>query len=260
MIGTADSSSVAEGALGTDSTVDAPPADVGTAAFMTTFGTLIWFGPLLVLAGVAFGIVVTCVAIWGEVDTSLWASVVAGWQRWPLGVCGFLMISTFSRMFVVNGVTRRRLGDASTVTLVVLSVLSAGYVTAGFLVERVIYDANDWPQMNDERQLTFGAIGYGTILVGHLLVAAAYFVSGWLVAAAFHRDCDVVGVVLMLPLAALPVVACELLVAPTAGGAQIDALDEVMSITLWAGVPITLAVIGAAVVAARRLTLDVVVK
>lgn len=254
MIGTADPISSVE-----TNADPAEPVDLGTAASITTLGTLIWFGPLLALVAVVYAIVVACVSIWGEVDTSLWVSVAAGWQRWPVGVCGFLMISTFSRMFVFNGVTRRRLGEAATVSFVLLSALSGVYVTLGFLIERVVYDANGWPQMNDEREMTYGAIGYATVLLTYTVVAAAYFVGGWLLGTAFHRDCDAVGLA-AVPLAIIPVVVSEFLVAPEGGGAQIDVLSDVTSMSLWASTPITLAVIAGAVYLARRATLGVVVK
>lgn len=259
MIGTADPSTTPDTTPGDDA-VAADPVDLGTAASMTTFGALIWYGPLLALVAVAYVIVVVCVSIWGDVETSLWVSVAAGWQRWPIGVCGFLMISTFSRMFVVNGVTRRRLGDAAAVSLVLLSALSGLFVTLGFLIERVVYDANDWPQMNDERNLTYGAIGYATVLLTYTVVAAGYFVSGWLLGIVFSRDSDIVVAVLSVPLAIIPVAVCELLLTPTGGGAQIDVLSDLMSLSLWVSAPITIAVIVGAVYAARRATLDVVVK
>lgn len=259
MIGTADPSTVAD-TPPDDDAIAAAQVDLGTASSVTIFGTLIWLGPLLGLVAVAYAIVVVCVAIWGDIDTSLWVSIAAGWQRWPLGVIGFLMIATFSRMFVENGVTRRRLGDAATVSLVLLSTLSGTYITLGFLIERVVYDTNDWPQMNDERNLTYGAIGYATVLLTYTVVAAAYFVSGWLLGIVFNRDRDIVVAVLSVPLAIIPVAVCELLVTPMVGGAQIDVLSDLMSLSLWVSTPITIAVIVGAVYAARRATLDVIVK
>lgn len=233
--------------------------DLTTASNITVFGTLIWYGPLVGLATFAYAIVVVCVSTWGEIDTSLWASVVAGWQRWPIGVTGFLMISTFSRMFVLNGVSRHRLRDAAVVTMAVFTTLSGAHVTLGFLVERMIYDRNDWPQMNDAREITFGAIGYGTVLLAYTLAAAAYFVSGWLLGIAFSPDRSIVAGVATVPLAAIPVLACELIVSPVAGGAQVDALGR-LAMPLWIGAPITAALIVVAVLVARRLTLGVVVR
>lgn len=259
MIGTADPSDTLS--AGPDGiVVGSDPVDLGTATSMTTFGSLIWLGPLLGLVAVAYIVIVACVSIWGETDTSLWVSVAAGWQRWPIAVCGFLIISTFSRMFVVNGVTRRRLGDAATVTLVLFSLLSGTYITVGFVIERLVFDANGWPQMNDERNLTYGAIGYATVLLTYTAVAAAYFVTGWLIAILFNREADIVVAVLGIPLALVPAAVCEFLLTPIGGGGQIQALGDLMTMPMWISTPITLAVIAAAVVAARRATLSVVVK
>src|SRR5690606_20540717 len=121
MIGTADPSSSVATTTDDGTTVERSPVDLGTAASVTTFGTLIWLGPLLGVVAVVYAVVVTCVSIWGEVDTSLWSGIAAGWQRWPVGVSGFLMIAVSSRMFVENGVTRRRLGEAATVSMLVFS-------------------------------------------------------------------------------------------------------------------------------------------
>lgn len=260
MIGTADHSDTFAAASGDDIVVGNDPVDLGTATSMTMFGNLIWFGPLLAFVAVGYTVVVVCVSIWGEIDTSLWVSIAAGWQRWPIGVCGFLMIATFARMFVVNGVTRRRLGDAATVSLVLFSLLSGVYITVGFVIERFVYDANDWPHMNDERNLTYGAIGYGTVLLTYTAAAAAHFVSGWLLGVLFNRDRDIVVAVLCVPLALVPAAVCELLLTVVSGGGQIEALGDLMSMSLWVSTPITLAVIVGAVFVARRITLDVVVK
>lgn len=259
MIGTADPSDIVSATPDDHVTVSNDPVDLGTAASMTIFGNLIWLGPLLALVAVVYAVVVACVSIWGDIDVSLWVSIAAGWQRWPIAVCGFLMISTFSRMFVVNGVTRRRLGDAATVTLMLFSVLSGVYITAGFLVERAVYGANDWPQLNDQRNITYAAIGYGTVLLTYTVVAAAYFVGGWLLGIVLNRDRDIVTVVGIL-LALLPAAVCEILLTPMGGGGQVQALDGLMSLPLWVSTPITLTVIIGAVFAARRATLDVVVK
>lgn len=226
-------------------------ASLSDTASMTTIGTFAWLGWLWLVVAVAFGLLLVGVAIWGGPDHSIWESFAAGWQRWPIAGSGFTMTIVFTPMFVVNGITRARLAQSAMVAGGVISVCGAVYLTVGFLVERAVFDGNDWAHLgSNERTVT--ATGFGPILLTYVLIHAAYFVSGWLASIAFNRLGPVFFVPL-LPVAALPAAAAELML--SSHGVSRDQyrfLDGADDLSLWVAAPLTLAVVAIAAAIASR--------
>ena len=106
------------------------------ASFIVTFGTLLWLGWTWLVAAVVYGIVLTSVVIWGEIDVSLFQSVFAGWQRWLVFAAGITMTTTFLRMLVRNGATRALVSSASTVAMALIAAIGTAIIAAGWVIDR----------------------------------------------------------------------------------------------------------------------------
>jgi hypothetical protein len=231
---------------------DERPA-LSDAASIITLGQLAWLAWVWLTVTVIYGIVLAAVARWGEVDESLWQSIVAGWQRWLLFSCGVVAMTMFMRMLVRNGATRALFSSAVAVAMAVIAACSTALVTAGFAVERLVYDRYDWPQ----------EVGTGTLLewsdlsrvaIEFTIAGLAYFVSGWLVGAGFCRFGPAGGVAFILP-SLIPVGLCELTLSTDFSGAYDDSLRA------WSDRPhlLVVTVVGTAIVlagawTARRIT------
>ena len=185
------------------------PAPLSVTASITTFGTLAWLGWLWLLAAVGYGIALTVLAFVGERDTSLWQTVIVGWQNWPVLAAGISMVPTFGPMLITNGVTRARLASSAAITMIVLGVLGGLFVAGGFAVESLVFADQGWP-----RRLS-GGMGFdGVAMPIQLGVAqgigfAAWFVSGWLIGLAHHQLGP--GLVVALVPALIPAAAAEIL-------------------------------------------------
>jgi len=248
---------------GTPSTTTAPPArptraTLTPSAEILLFGHLAWLGFVWLTATVIYAVVVVCVARWGSVDESLWQSVVAGWQRYVIFGAGVTIATTFMRMLVRNGVTRRTLSTAATVAMAAIAGIVAIWNMAGFAVERVVYDANGWPQaLRSDAVFAWGDLP--RVAVDSALVVAAYYAAGWLVGMCFYRWGVVGGLVRLLP-ALVPAALMELLVSPDFGGIDVDVLTSwrdrpPVIVTLLAGA----ALLAAAVWIAGRVTREAAV-
>ena len=229
------------------------PAPLSETSSITTFGTLAWLGWLWALVVVAFVLTLIGLALWGDPAHSIWEPFGAGWQRWPISGAGFSMVRMFAPVFVVHGITRRRLAQSACVTGIVVACSGALLVVVGFLAERLVYDAHDWSHLGSNDH-TIGSRGFATLLAVFVLGHAAYFVSGWLAGLAFNR-LGVPRFVVLLPLAALPAAVSELMLAKFGTGTNnLDVLGPLTNGPLWIAAPVTAAVTLAAAVLAGRWT------
>ncbi len=229
------------------------PSTLVPAAQIVVFGHLVWLGLVWLASVVVYAAVVAAVGRWGSVDESLWQSVVAGWQRYVIFGAGITIMTTFLRMLVRNGATRRTVSGAATIAMGVIAGLVALLNVVGFAVERLVYDANGWTQaLRSDAELAWADLP--RVAVDNALVVAAYYVAGWIVGTCFYRWGVVGGLLRLLP-ALVPAALMELVVSPDFGGIDIDAMAS------WRDRPplvVTLALGGALLAAtlwvARRLT------
>jgi hypothetical protein len=243
----------------TDWTLDAPPAAppldkprLAESSAIVTIGHLMWLGCTWGVAALAYTVVIVCVSIWGEVDVSLWQSVFAGWQRFVVAAAGFTTITTFLRIFVRNGATRRMLSSASLAAMTVVSILGGALITAGWAIEKLVYDANGWTQtMNSDAVFDWSDLWRAAI--ESPIVLAAFFLSGWLISAAFYRFGVAGGIALLLP-CAVPALFSELVTSKDFGGVDIDVLPEFGSTALAVTAISGLALIAVTAAVARRVT------
>ncbi len=140
-----------------------------------------WVGGSVLATGI--------VAFWvfrGELDESVWRNV-AGFQLWIAFAAGVTTVPVYLAMFVRHGVPRRTLAHASLLALPIVSIVAGLWVAAGFALERVVYERNDWPQELGDGRVVDGfadvfALG-GIATVAYL----AFSVSGWLVGWAWRH-------------------------------------------------------------------------
>jgi hypothetical protein len=235
-------------------------APLSTTMWIPTMGTLVWLAPLWAVTAIGNGIALWAIARWGSIDQSLWLQAFAGWQRWPVAATGFMMVAVFLPLFVTNGATRRRLNQSALVTMGVIVTIVTAVVAAGFAVERLVYDRQDWLHaINADGTRTVSDIGYPTIVLGFLLGLIAWFIGGWLVAAGAYRF-GWLGVPPAFIAAVIPIAAVEFLVFNASEMTQFDFLDNVGVPSMWIGVPVAIGVLVLAATLTARLTRSVVVE
>jgi hypothetical protein len=224
--------------------------DLEDATRIVLRGQLMWL-PYAWLAGtLLFAALLLGVGRWGTVDDSLWP-VGANWQRYLLFAAGVATMTTFLRLLVRNGATRGLLSSAATVTMAAIATFLGLWNVAGYTVEALVYHHNGWPQTLPTGRL-FGWGDLPNAFVSSALMVAAYYVSGWIVAAGFIRHGAVGGMIRLIP-GLLPAAAMELVISPDFGGTGTTLW------TSWRGhvlpmVVIGLALLAASIAVARQLT------
>lgn len=236
-----------------------PRRRAAEASQIMFFGTVAWLGYVWLAATLVYAVVIACVARWGSVDESLWRSLASGWQRYVVVAAGITVTTTFLRMLVRNGASRRLLSSGAVVTMWALAVILALWNVAGFAVEKAIYDANGWRQtLRADSVLAWSDLP--RLALDNGLIVAAYYTTGWIIGCCYTRWGPYVGTALLLP-AVVPAAAMEFLVTPGFAGMDVDVItswrDEVhIAATVLAGGVL----LAASVLAARRLTRDVALR
>lgn len=230
----------------------------GESAQIMVVGTLAWIGYVWLAATVIYGIVIACVIRWGSLDTSLWRSLAAGWQQWVVLAAGITVSTTFLRMMLRNGATRRLVSVGAVATMSTIAVILAVWNMAGLTVENLVYDANDWPQTLPS-DVVFAWGDLPRVALDNVLIAAVYYATGWIIGCCYARWGSFRGTALLLP-AAVPVAATEFLVTPGLAGLNVDVLaawrgEPHVAVTVLAGGALLVATVAVADRLTREATL-----
>lgn len=118
---------------------------------------------------------------------SIWHHAATQAPRWLMFGLGVDAVTTYLRLQLAHGGTRRSYLGQSTAYTVVLAGGSAALITVGYLLERGIYALLGWPQGLPGESL-FGTAGqYHVIFATYWLTFLLWTVAGTLVALGFFR-------------------------------------------------------------------------
>jgi hypothetical protein len=163
---------------------------------------LILAAPVVVLSALIVG----GIAIWGEVDRSVWHYLATQAPRWLALGLGVDAVATYLRINLAHGRTRRDFLRQLGPYFVGLAAALGAIVTIGYQVERGFYAVFGW----DQRLVftaTYGDTGNVLGMLGaHSLSLLPWVLAGTMIAAAFARN---------VVTGALTVLFGLLLVAPT---------------------------------------------
>ncbi|MBL7255287.1 hypothetical protein [Paractinoplanes lichenicola] len=181
---------------------------------------------------------------------SFWLVVVGSAAKyWPL-VTGILMISTYFRLIVTNGVTRHEFLRGFAVFALGIVVLFPALVVIGHGVESTVLG------LLDQRGDTYPVFRFGEAANEYLHVlpaTAAYLASGMVISAGFYRFRPLIGLLLIIP-GSLPIMASSGLIT----------IDEFGVLTQRAPLAVALTIVLAATatagIAAHRLMRDVAIR
>jgi hypothetical protein len=226
------------------------PAGLADTASTMTLTHLSWLAWLWATVAVLFAVAMIIIGNVGELDNSLWRTVVASWQHWVVGWAGLSTTTMFLPMFVGNGVTRARLASSAVVTMIVMSLASATFVLLGYLGEGIAFEVLGWPHVAGSASDAIGGFRPSVeLFVDHAITSAGFFTAGWLAGICWHRwSMTALGA---LPLIVLPIAIVELALRGRPGVDLIDGLD--LDPGLVVGIAASLAAIVAGCVVAGRL-------
>ena len=126
------------------------------------------------------------IATWGDVSTSTWEQgtelarlFALFWVVW--------LIPTYLAPYVAHGVTRREFVASTVVFVVAEAALLAALVTAGYLVERLVFEAADWPHVLTDDHAFGSPTHAATVFVSYGLTFLVWASVGAMVTAGFYR-------------------------------------------------------------------------
>lgn len=148
-------------------------------AFVAMAWVLFTVGVCLVIAGVAL-------FADGRPD-SIWHYAAAQAPRWLMFGLGIDAVTTYLRLQLAHGGTRRSYLGQTTAHTVVLAGGSAALITVGYLLERGIYALLGWPQRLPGESLFSTAGQYHVIFGTYWLTFLMWTVAGTLIGLGFFR-------------------------------------------------------------------------
>lgn len=160
------------------------PALIPWRLFEELFGLafLTWIGFTITVLGITLGI-----AAFGEVTGSVWgpASQV---PRWFAFFIGLHLAMDIAPLYIAHGQTRREFAKRAVIFMAMFAAATGVLITAGFVIERVIYAIAGWPQTISEIHLYTSATDYGRIFLEHGLWMLVWTAGGALIGVGFYRD------------------------------------------------------------------------
>ena len=165
-------------------------------AFVAVLWVVFTVGVCLVIGGVALSTP-------GQPD-SIWHHAATQAPRWLMFGLGIDAVTTYLRLQLAHGGTRRSYLGQTTAYTVVLAGGSAALITVGYLLERGIYALLGWPQRLSGESLFDTAGQYHVIFGTYWLTFLMWTVAGTLIALGFFRWNK--GGVLTIPIGVLLVV------------------------------------------------------
>jgi hypothetical protein len=143
---------------------------------------LAWGGFVVTIAGIIIGI-----NFFDEITQSIWdfATQAPGWYALAIG---FYLTHGKLPLYVAFGQTRREFALRGGVFIVIFVAVLAALMAVGFLLERILYRLNDWPQVIQDEHLFTSATQVPTIFAEYALIFLAWTLAGALIGASFYTS------------------------------------------------------------------------
>ncbi|GAA2356256.1 hypothetical protein [Nonomuraea africana] len=145
---------------------------------------------LAVFAWLAYLVIITLVtvaiAIWGDLDESVWEKAVQ-LTRWYALFVGVALVTEFLPLFIAHGQSRRQFGFQAAVTIAVFAPFLAFLLVISFLLEALLYGLTGWTWALGQAHLFTAPTQAPMIFLEYTVMFVAWLVAGVLVSAAFYR-------------------------------------------------------------------------
>jgi hypothetical protein len=133
-------------------------------------------------------VILTGVALWGQVGNSVWHYLVTQVPRWFALGLGIDVITTYLRLHIAHGRTRRDFLRQLLPYFPCFAVCFAALVTIGYQLERGVYALAGWEHRTAFPTL-FGDTGNVLGMLGvFTLMLMLWSIAGVMIAAGFTRD------------------------------------------------------------------------
>lgn len=156
------------------------------------FGFGMWALAVVIATGV-----VTTVSRFGDISISAW-EVAAGAATWYIGVIGGYVWYQALPMLIAHGRTRRDAAIELAIFLVVFVAIASVLVTAGYLIEHIVYGIGGWPREIGDNHLFASHTDVPLMLLEYAMTLVVWGAAGALVGAGFYRY-DNAGWLTLLP-------------------------------------------------------------
>jgi hypothetical protein len=162
-----------------------------------------------VLFTVVAMVITGIVAVSGSVSTSILHHMTIQAPRWLMFGLGIDVVSSYLRMQLAHGRTRREFLGQAVLYAVVLSGFTAVLITFGYLLERGYYAVFGWSQRLSLESAFTAADQYPTILGMFWLSFLMWTIAGVVIGLGFFRDRALgaltipIGLAIVLPSVAL---------------------------------------------------------
>jgi hypothetical protein len=176
---------------------------------------------VMVVSFLAVGFVIHIVT--GATDKSVW-DIATQSPKYFCAAVGMMVTPAFLSVMVAHGVTRRTFVFAGSLFLTLTAAATSALWVVAYLVERVVFAWQDWPQEFINLHLFDDTSQVGLVFLEFSLFILAHEAAGWLIGTSFYRFGVWRGIAL-LPLGVLPAVGSELLLRSQWVGQALESTD-----------------------------------
>lgn len=140
-----------------------------------------WLGFTIAIIGIALSI-----HQWGTLDQSIWEKATQA-GHWFIFVMGIQIGMVYLPMNITHGKTRRDTAIETGLFIGAFSAITAVLLTAGWVIERVLFRILDVEQRLTENHLFDAATDYPLIFLESWVSLALWAAGGLFIAAAYYR-------------------------------------------------------------------------
>ncbi|MEZ0075099.1 hypothetical protein [Planotetraspora sp. GP83] len=142
---------------------------------------MVWAGYFLVVTAITVGI-----AVFGTLTGSVWESATQ-LTRWFALFIGVGLVREFLPLYIAHGQTRRQFGAQAAVTVTLFAPFLSALITAGYLLEKVLYGLAGWPHVLGRSHLFTEPAQVPLVFAEYLIEFLVWIVAGAFIGAGFYR-------------------------------------------------------------------------